>query len=231
METIVQQIHRAFNTASSNILERVKNAKKAKQLLNLGFKQAKGVEDILMTSAYEEYAIKYPLFKFITHKDIDVICNKYNLVYAPVDRYKGDVPQKNIDEIEAFLEKMGDKVIHVGVRHYCPNACHNEELRDRFKKWCNLQPDTCSVEETYAKWVEMGGDANELSITKTVDFTAKDVLFICAPKQDMDLSGLVENGNTYHVPDPVVICKVPKGGLIVTAWGPEAVDVVNEKLN
>jgi hypothetical protein len=50
---------------------------------------------------------------------------------------------------------------------------------------------------------------------------------ICAPLKDMDVRGMRLDGvelKKVQPPDPVVLCKVPQGFIIVTAWGPEADD-------
>lgn len=75
----------------------------------------------------------------------------------------------------------------------------------------------------------------------TKDFSIRsemEPLVICAPITDMRLDDdatleghkIVEK---VHVPDPVVLCPVHRGYLIITAWGDEASDplVYNEKLN
>ena len=226
--SVVEEIHKAFFTASDFILGT--NRKKAAKLLALGFTQAKGVKEHKKASIYDEYAVKYPKWKFITHKEIESICEKYNLVCAPIDRYRGDVPDKNIMDIEAFLLDMGDKIIHKGVITHNNNSAP-KSVSNPFNAWGRKQPRTISITEIYDKWEELGGTKTELEIVKTEDFTAKNCLHICAPKTDMDLTGLVQDKNQFHVPDPVVLCKVPHGALVVTAWGAEAMDVVNEILN
>jgi len=45
------------------------------------------------------YKRTYPLLKFLTIRQLEAICEKYNLIYAPVENYIGVVPEKNLKEI------------------------------------------------------------------------------------------------------------------------------------
>jgi hypothetical protein len=47
------------------------------------------------------YKKKYPFLKFITEETLDRLCKKYNLVCAPVSKYIGNVPDKNLAEISS----------------------------------------------------------------------------------------------------------------------------------
>lgn len=46
------------------------------------------------------YSRNYPFLKFLTEPELDRICEKYGLIYAPVSYYKETVPDKNLREIE-----------------------------------------------------------------------------------------------------------------------------------
>jgi hypothetical protein len=46
------------------------------------------------------YKQTYPFMKFLTVEVLDSICEKYNLIHAPVQSFKGVVPEKNLLEIE-----------------------------------------------------------------------------------------------------------------------------------
>ena len=46
------------------------------------------------------YKKAYPFLKFLTVSELNRVCEKYGLVYAPVKNYIKDVPEKNIKMIE-----------------------------------------------------------------------------------------------------------------------------------
>lgn len=91
---------------------------KAKKLNNLGFvnsetvikandlKKIRKAQESLIVKTKEQaeliryYKKNYPFNKFLTEDELHRICEKYNLVFAPVKNYKKDVPEKNIKEIE-----------------------------------------------------------------------------------------------------------------------------------
>lgn len=69
------------------------------------------------------YKLRYPFSKFLTMREMDSICEKYGLIYAPVSAYMREVPAKNLLEIEQaqglfaldapddFFKEGEDKVI------------------------------------------------------------------------------------------------------------------------
>src|SRR5690606_16055774 len=46
------------------------------------------------------YKQAYPFLKFLTEDELERICEKYGLIFAKVDRYIKEVPEKNIRDIE-----------------------------------------------------------------------------------------------------------------------------------
>ena len=42
---------------------------------------------------------KFPALKIIHNNAIKEICKKYNLINGPIDRFIGEIPKKNADEI------------------------------------------------------------------------------------------------------------------------------------
>ncbi|MBK8366267.1 MAG: hypothetical protein IPL10_02330 [Bacteroidetes bacterium] len=118
----VQEIHRAFHTAGDELIARAKeilkdksrsDVLKAKRLQELGFtnaQQANITEDLTKLSEGEigiieaeklhYYHLRYPNNKYITLEQVKTICEKYNLLFSDICRYKGFVPERNSDEIE-----------------------------------------------------------------------------------------------------------------------------------
>lgn len=55
-----------------------------------------------------KYAKKYPFNKVIFHDDVISLCEKYDLFFTTVGRYKGVLPTKNLNEISNFKFNQDD---------------------------------------------------------------------------------------------------------------------------
>lgn len=231
--------------------------KKGLRLNELGFKQAQQVsqsialEQSLITAKDERelimrYAVKYPLYKFIKEDKVKLICEKYNLVKAPIDRYKGFVPEKCVQEMEKFKKNI-----------------KKEDIPDNFMKIIKYRheivdkPGIELLKKLYPDgWIPTNLSNNDRSMVKhdkidnhQYDFVSveeceekiNDGWEICAPEKDIDTNSLKRNGFSFfktnikriEIKDPVVLQPVKGGYLIITAWGDEASDplVLNETLN
>lgn len=120
---IVEQIHNEFFTAGDKLIKAAKaiiakgvlEASNAPKLIQLGFFQCQEVKKYQTVEQIrnhgllaEEYAQKYPLYKFITRKQVDQICKKYKLLLGSVSLYKGTIPAKSIKEIINFRVEDSD---------------------------------------------------------------------------------------------------------------------------
>lgn len=247
----VAEIHNMFETASDRALAEAKAiiagnkvANNDEELSNIlsdaGFGQAKLVSKVknLKTACemseerariVEEFAIKYPQYKFIFEDQVLEICKKYNLVFGDVTMYKGDVPEKNIREIAKFNVKDED-VFYETMSH----------ISTRFNKTISkveLERELKSAEEHSANCIKYGIVQNhdssfEYRHAKKIPFN------ICAPVSDMNIPSDHElNGvkiSKKEIPDPIVLHRVHKKGfLIVSKWGLEGQDpaLVNENAN
>ncbi len=246
----VYEIHHAFETAGDTILAEAqsilrecenKTIDKGKRLLSLGFKQSKeaviysGIiskeaDAKMISDLVIRYKTKYPNNKFITEKQVKAICDKWNLVCAPTDRFKGFVPEIKLKEIEKFVVRHDDKREMVCTNlKYRYSSIQEDEKKIMNKKYRNgIFP------------IPKHGEIDGVTIA-SYDLVDNQNLLICAPKRDMDLKGLQKLGAifasfnviTIPVPDPVVLQPVINGYLIVCAWGDEATDenVVNQGMN
>lgn len=245
-DSIVAEIHETFYTEVDRLLEEAKKLestetnlqdelKKAERLKKLGFNRAKIVskatkeerriqeieeenkEKVLLGEIIMYFSNKYPLYRFITQDSVIQICDKYGLIFGPVSKYTGDVPDKNLEIMEKFEIKKEDKLY----------TCFNEYYD---------QIEEISY-ENYRKEQNSEGDNYEDYI---YDFEEAP-LEIVAPSKDFDHQGMELHGlhltPKIEVKDPIVIQPVfhkeRKGYLIVTAWGEEAGDenVVNPLSN
>lgn len=117
---VIEKIHHEFDTAGEKLLKEAKEVlaldvdiAKGEALHKLGFTKSKTAtesqEIILSKKQSKELADKveyfrtfYPEYKFITEEMVKAICQKYGLLCAEVEHYIGEVPDKNILEIQNF---------------------------------------------------------------------------------------------------------------------------------
>jgi len=235
VQEIVEEIHHSFNTAANKALEEanriIGNAAEIDpiidQMRECGFsnvsKVKKGIEEKqILKLAKEEaelityYQQTYPVYKFITKKQIQKICEKYGLVWGKSNRYKGDIPYKSMHEISTFKIKNPIK----------------EEDCVYYKE---ISHSTYIFPSQYSEY-EYQQEAIRNGYTPSITRIYKDTTFtICAPVNDMDMTKAeLKDHKIVDIPDPVVLYPV-RGGMycIVSAWGPEASDeyVVNQKMN
>lgn len=127
VQEIIEQIHHEFNIEGELLLGEAKkilstenlDTSKAERLSKMGFKATKEVKQAAetierkamsekMAKTIEHYQFHYPQNRFINEDGVKRICEKYGLVCAPVGRYIGGVPLKNLKEIENFHLKTAD---------------------------------------------------------------------------------------------------------------------------
>lgn len=251
----VLEIHHEFEIASEKLLQEANdiinslpkvNESKINVLKALGFKQVKEVSEsveILNKGAMSKkqiervqyYQQNYPFNKFITEDQVETICHKYNLVCGDVDRFKGFVPEKNMNDIVNFKLKTKDQTNYIVEG---PNGIFyiNEDSfkRPAFKKY--IDDDNESYVEFRDSQINIEGGSEKFGEYAKVK-KGKPSLKICAPVKDMDISGLelIEGYKLEKkfIPDPIVLQPVDNGYLILTAWGDEASDplVVNQNFN
>ena len=217
---VIREIHNSFDTAANNAVEYAKQIlsiglppiKKPADIATLekcGFSSVKMVTEhqAKMDEYYkklkerenvekrarivQEWIVKYPQYKFIFTNQVTEICKQYNLVCGSVDRYKGDVPAKNIKEISAFKVKSED-------------TFYLEQYQDRYGDTSPREVDIFSTWQTYIS--EAGKKAAEAPFIreKTAFYPEtwpereirinaserpisykKVPLYICAPLSDM----------------------------------------------
>ena len=248
-EMLVEEIHETFNTAGDKLLanamlilnDQIPKAEKAERLKRVGFLNANEVkkwEQVVMTKELADriryYQQAYPLNKFITEEQVAMICKKYKLVCAPIERYKGFVPEIKLKQVEQFRIKKQDENIPMiritsawnvgsGLRSVHANNIHR-------KLGMKLIPANSS--ELYWQGSNLFSTRGQESYIEKYDLFENTKMQICAPKKDMDLKGLEKIGAIFQsftsvtVPDPVVLKPCNGGYLIVAAWGDEASDEI-----
>jgi hypothetical protein len=210
-----------------------------------------------MAHRVKYYTSTYPFLKFLPESELDRICDKYGLVYAPVKHYKMPVPEKNLHEIEnAQSLKSSDEQKNLITYQFAPKY---ESSRSDFNKLVKLfGNDTFTEDELKAIHIQYFGDTNQHRLSDTFwyygylaekgkvkdpvvpkGFIADAIettynrtgLFIAAPKEHFDLSGLTfdEKKGYYQaqvrvIKDPIVFRYVKGGIQVLSKWGLEAED-------
>lgn len=266
---IIDEIHENFYTevdrllASakiSNSLETNKQAliDKHNALISLGFINSKEVKEAeaelkrishlrqenlskeRIVGAINYFSFKYPNYKFITEDSVKKICAKYNLVYGTIDKYIGEVPDKNMKHIQEFKISEDDEI------HFSKEVFHEfsgSRLVGDIKYFS-----TKMISEKLEKKRKYNEDNPENWIHDIItpinmyysENKGKCQLEIAAPLKDFDMEKHEIKDfkiSKIEIHDPVVLHPVffegEKHYLIVTAWGQEASDelVVNQKFN
>lgn len=246
-DDIVKEIHNEIDTAQDRLLANAmaiighasSTEEKASRLRNAGFINsplAKKHSAVQMTrneaELIEMYKREYPTLKFLTEAELDRICRKYNLIYAPIGKYVKDVPDHALSDIEKAPEvKYDHRISHRTIirltdpRYLISGKEHKRSLingvtleGDRgvasaYRKLREIYP---NVETTYqfADWEVRHQDLQGL--------------FIAAPSSHFDTAGLKKNGlgffNITEVKDPIVFRYVKGGVQVLAKWGIEAED-------
>lgn len=262
-ETLVVEIHHEFDAVQDRLLSEAKAviAKSSEPLANrlaaAGFVNtptAKQLPALVQSKEQAEliqyYQQNYPFQKFLTEQELDRICKKYNLIYAPVANYIKDVPEKNLSDIENAkpLHDAFVKSSQIAYKLSC-NFRTQENLFKRFTK--EFGKDTFTHEEAVAILAKTGRSyftkdfaflysgvfyGENLLTTVVETKTELSGLFIAAPKSHFNIKDLKKSGTfgfmnitVREVKDPIVF-RYCKGGIqVLTKWGLEAADplVVN----
>lgn len=198
--TLVKQIHNAFykEACATATVEQQEALKIA------GFKLFPPIE----------FTKAFPFHKIIHLNKILLLCKKYGLLLADAKSFSGDIPQKNIKELQEFVDRYD--YVHLRTAEKAP---------------------------LFGKFIE-GKDILFVknSDKHSIKYQDEDSVFdwsIVAPKDMIVIEGATKK-NVKASSDPIIIGMIkPKvhrraeWGVIVTAWGDEASDesVVNEKMN
>ncbi|CEN34942.1 hypothetical protein [Capnocytophaga cynodegmi] len=235
---IVEAIHREFDEAGEKLLQEAlaiinkgtDDVHKAMRLKKLGFTNAEIVtktepqQKLIEISEKDAelvqyYRQTYLFLKFLKEEQLDAICKKYNLIYAPVANYIGDVPEKNLREIEqAQPLKKEDEIM--------PGTFWNSEVGFSMFGFIGTGLKLLKLNEPL-KEIEL--ETEETIKVKQQNpriFKDKRGLFIAAPQSHFNLEGLKSEGLGFfkEVKDPIVFRYVRGGIQVLSKWGLEAYD-------
>jgi len=233
MNATIEQIHSEFDSASERLLKEARDiisknklADRGERLRELGFFKAAPVSQSIenkkneaLAAQIEYYQIHYPNNKFITEDLVKSICEKYGLVFGDAHYYKGDVPEKNIKEMESFKLRDEEKERRTNIDDYYMHAQRQASF-DQLSNAINRRP--------VYNHHRISNPPSEVR-----GYFVQHPFKICAPEKDFDMSVYVRKGYKLEY-DPIVLQPVKHGYLIVTKWGlSESAnkELLNEKMN
>jgi len=269
MKTTVEQIHAEVDSARHRLLEEARRIitenktdfSKTDRLVRLGFvnssevvENKKKLSTLSLNREQAEiisyYIETYPFLKFLTEGEFDRICEKYNLIHAPVKNYTQSVPEKNLGEIEKsqplhskdaikflneikevnFPEELAKFLEFIGKS----NAIFSDkEVSDSHIQYRGHIPNNWAFGTSGDHMVFH--DAKKAAhcdfIIKKYERTDCSGLFIAAPKSHFNLKDLSKKSKRgfLHVleiePKDPIVFRYCRGGIqVITKWGEEAED-------
>ena len=257
---VIAEIHNAFDTAGDRLLAEAKAiiakeipTDKGKRLQALGFGSTKPAtemtenisvkkESTALAETISYFQMNYPNYKFINEEVVKEICGKYNLLLGDAEEYIGDVPEKNIREIENFKLKEEDYVesrtpvswMDMPGESLMWNTGFDDIRRRRISDRLMATNMALQAQQPQSRLGE-GILSQFRNIEPDEPKTKKPAFEIVAPKKDFNLQNTVEKGYKLekYIPDPIVLQPVKGGYLIISKWGLEGKDkmLVNEVMN
>lgn len=262
---IVEAVHAEFYTASDELLKEAnkwleeansKDTNKGQRLAALGFtnmKEAKEASELEQEKMrvkrdceiINNLSVKFPAYKVISEYMVKEICGRYGLLFSNVSNYIGEVPEKNLDNIEKFskLPMFGKKWIYATKVKGNPYSTKSEEISEEeyHKRLKEVKENEAEYEYEYNYgvtcnycWIKKGTNQGVIIHEQPAYFPSYN-LSICAPEKDFRKSYAMTVREGFKLDyDPIVLFEAERGYyVIVDAWGPEAQDkdVVNQKMN
>ncbi len=266
---LIKEIHNAFDCAEDELLsisEKILKElnietesgllKKANLYQEIGFTANPIVEkankiiktESTVTKAAElirYYKREYPFQKFLSEEQLDNICKKYNLIYAPIAHYKEDVPERNLLEIKNAKKLLAHDsspykhIIKVSVDNIS-KTCPSDTAK-RLILGVAIEEDFKSSYSPYAtiSLLDVLSGYIDIKITDIINpYRGSSCtrintsgLFIAAPKNHFNLEGLSKEGTLgffdveiIEIKDPIVFRYVKGGVQVISKWGLEASD-------
>lgn len=236
----VQEIHHAVDVANEELINpSTYEASHSinEQLKAMGFTESQNVsdeEDHRESHQYAlDYKVRYPQFKFITLKQLNKICMKYDLKHDSFDAFKGAIPEKNAKELIAAKILASDidvdfaKFNGTYENPFVVKAKIGEDPSEAIRNGLSGIFESIKKEVEAKKFAEAFKTVNQNSYLSIAEINKKipSALLIAADPI------LFKQPEKFVCPMPAVLVK--GGLLILTAWGAEAndVNVTNERMN
>jgi hypothetical protein len=267
-QALVKEIHDAIDREADTLLHRPKELifpskaeleKKVERLQKLGFTGSSEVKQLenfdrdiqIQKGVYErdmriyelarKYRSKYPFLKFITETKLNSICEKYGLAVKDVNKYVGSIPEKNLSEIEYWVNKIDPDDIEGDIFEYeiTPRDKESEAIKARMDiasigfllseigRAMYIRNHTFTIEskeqlpesELIKKFEKQGVSKEEfMQASKSCKVIESNKHSLIAAPESM-----FKPDPPKHA-DPIVLQSVKGGYLILSKWGLEAND-------
>jgi len=212
------------------------NVKTVKEVAKLESKKSVS-EKVISTIEY--FRTYYPQYKFITESEVKILCEKYGLLLGDAANFTGDMPEKNLVDVENFKlrkEDWKEKRDSGLFAWFTPNGADSladewgylnsfGQVNSRRRGYSDLN----MASDYYLQAMRLLGTQPEKKKEKEAE-KEQPPFKICAPKEDFNTLGYEVKDGYRLVYDPIVLQPVSKdnvdGYLIVTAWGDEAKDEI-----
>jgi hypothetical protein len=187
----------------------------------------------------ERYKSEYPVLKFLTLEKLDHLCDKYGLIYNPINKYIKDIPDKNLKEIEdTQLLKKEDQLLFDYYLIILNNK--NKFLKGDIEAYYRAKLKGIGIinknwitnkmlyERCFTFNILPFKTSNENDYFIIDEYNVKN-LFIAAPKSYFNLSNIKtrknKNNKKIFFVDYSIVFRWVKGGVqIITKWGKESLD-------
>lgn len=251
-----KEVHAEFEKESQFLLEH----KDVSSFRDKGsFLLRSGFEGSIATRLYNELAKGahvfqryqdhyHGMYKFIIEPQLERVCEKYNLFVRSPRFFMGDIPEKNVRDMMNFRVRLEDlfdenamvrvdsgrnglkpliEVVAKEMGIYYERHMHGNDFANSDTK--------VSLEQINELRVKMRS-MNVRSFENLIQIAAVEELFNPQAFEESRARIITqaELPPKFQVDtDPIVLCQVNHGYLIVTAWGDESNDelVANQKLN
>lgn len=216
----------AINFKSNNNLSDIKG--KAEFLTHIGFSNSiatKVYKDLTSGDSLPQmYAEKYKgQFLFIYESQLERLVEKYNLYVRGLKFYAGDIPEKNIKEMQRFHFSLDD--VYGERKHTYYTKFRDIPLKEVLVKYIDNSMDVTPYQQVSRPIM----DYKPFFLEGIIEIAAVKELFLPSAfeKSQQRIISQPEIQPSMQVDtDPIVMLKVPKGRIIITAWGDEANDEI-----
>lgn len=212
----LQRREKAGFSLSKNQLEEKKI--KQKELIVLEEQIAEIKTEKQERQLINELRIKYPFSKFIHRKDADEICKKYNLALGWTIHYIGELPEKNLTEIEQY--KKPEEALEIGMFERLDWKDDKRYKLIEFGAVEKIKDDDYSTQFKGKPYWIYSSYSDYLKVTPVNTF-----MIVCPEKDLTQTINHVEK-TLFPPKDPIVLYPVKSENIlqVVTKWGLEASD-------
>ena len=172
----------------------------------------------------QEYERKYfGQYKFLLKPQLERLCEKYDLYVRNPDMFLGDIPEKNVKDIMDFKVDIYDLPNFNGLSY--DEKCN---IIERLKKEIDiffLKSFDNNIKLDVP--INLIPRLNKILNLNTIQIAAVKKLFDekAFESSDARILGMAELEPLHKVElDPIVLCEVNGGYIVITAWGDEAND-------